>query len=214
VVDKANQETMQVIVYDLQRKEVRRSAEFPWAKDRRITLQKEMFSLATGAFWTPGDRLVIHDLGDWLSAAPKTGIYDLGKKRMLVFDGLPIQIEGTPIRPDAKGFLMQQVKDAKSPVTALVFVLWDGTEQKIQMPADSEKIQMLVGSSWFATSSWLGNTAVLGSGTNRTRIDTDKRIATFEAVPKPEATVNGNEIVRQYTFPDGARWPRQNLAEL
>ncbi len=206
-------DAMQVILYDLEGKEVRRSAEFTWAPPRKADLAPQgspeggMFprkgdkdDLHTGAFWAAGvGRLIVHDYQE----VGRAGIYDLARDQLIVLEGLPPAFGGTPCRPDGKGFLLLRPNGDS---LKLALVDWEGKLRPIRLnpeAIDSDEKRELITFPWIGTSAWEGNVAVVSNGTTRIRIDTHKLIGTFETVPTKEAFVGGKVVLQRFTFPKG-----------
>jgi hypothetical protein len=195
---KEKSETMQLILYSLQGKELQRSAELPWAKGRTDDEKLQ----PTAAFWGPGDTLLVHDFADTREGhgkqVNKTGICDLHKKTSRLLDGSPMTIAGTPIRPDGKGFLMCRPDKGSLDI---FFVQWDGTEYKINMGPGSRDNREMLQTPWKCDSEWRGALAIIRSGTSSVLIDTEKKTGTFAAIDRPD---DGGSILQRFAFSEGA----------
>jgi Tol biopolymer transport system component len=192
--------TLQVIIYDLAGKEVHRSKDLPWTNEGK---GGDAGPMGTEVYWAASaGKLVVGNLDDL-----KTGIYDLTKKLLVTLDGTPAAFGGSPVRPDGKGFLITRRDDGPESLKVLL-VDWDGKAQPIDMKPDTidaDSKSSSVQFPWAGTSGWKGQVAEVSYGTSRIRIDTEKRVGTFEAIPKAEGTVDEKDIVQQYAFPNGAR---------
>src|SRR5207302_4706723 len=137
--------------------------------------------MATGVFWAATDgKLIVHTFDEPV----KTGIYDPAKKSLVTLDGYPAAFGGTPVRPDGKGFLVTR-KDGGPDSLKVLLVDWEGKTQPIDMKPDAIDHENKVGPiqfPWAGNSGWKGAVAEVSHGGNRIRIDTDKRVGTFEAV--------------------------------
>lgn len=191
-------EKMQVIIYDIQGKELERSPSFAWQEAHPDTKEKEL--LETSLFWAPrGDKLIVHDYAN--KSKGRTAIYDLTTKRVVLMDGVPAVYESTPIRPDGKGFLLSREKSER--VLQLVWVDWQGKENVITTSPsayDDDDKRFSLTHPFLATSRWDKNNAVVGFTTWRIRTDTDRLIASLEQVPPGEAMVDGRPIQQQFVF--------------
>jgi hypothetical protein len=147
--------------------------------------------------------LIVHSFDDPVL----TGIYDPAKKTLITVEGLPSPFGGTPVRPDGKGLIVSR-KDPGTDALKVFLVDWGGKSQPIEMnpdTIDNENKVSAIQFPWAGTSEWKGNVAEVSFGEIRIRIDTEKRVGTFESIPKSEAIVDGKELVQHYTFPDGAK---------
>jgi hypothetical protein len=211
--------TMQVILYDLTGKEVRRSPVFAWpgAKNERAGIKM------TGVYWA-GDRIVMHDFAEWESGngglgkgnSSTTGIYDLKKNTLITVEGRPAAFGGTPFLPNGKGFLISKPIPWKENTphgvrngltTGLALIDWQGKVQAI----DTEPIRKanltgeqlrLLSDPWAGTSRWAGNIAEVTSGTLRLKIDMDRRSTTVVMLPDAAGKVDGADVVQRFVFPD------------
>ena len=209
--------TMQVFIYDLQGKEVRRSPEFAWPAppSKRAGLR------ATGVFWA-GDRIIVHDFEDLEAghALPGTGnsatsgIYDLEKNTLVRVEGRPAPFAGTPVLPNGKGFLVSKPvtwtentpNGVRNGLTVgMALVDWQGKAAAIDTePVRNARLAPdqlnLLADPWAGTSRWVGGIAEVSSGAVRLRVDTDKRVATVAKVPADQAKANGADILQRFVF--------------
>jgi hypothetical protein len=196
-VEGQRSQAMQVILYDLQGKEMHRSAEISWTKEPT----KDDDLIMTGVFWVPKvNKLLVHDFED----RPRTGIYDPEKKTMQIVEGMPAAFGDTPVLPNGKGFLVTHVENNE--VSGVFVVDWDGKEVPLAMKPetlDSKDKRTLIQAPWTGTSGWDKDVASVTSSYLRIRIDTGARSGAFEAVPMNEAVVDGKEIVQNFAFGAG-----------
>jgi hypothetical protein len=225
VEPKQKQTRLQVVIYDLQGKEVRRSKVLDWLtleEPREKESRKgEDAAAYPQLFWAPaahGDRILI-------CTAFYTGIYDVkadqlvraGEAALLVF-------RGGPVRPDGAGFLV--MKNFKGWSTMLfkrdkladdldprfAFVGWDGKEQPIKAPAllvdkdamaretDTNKLMALLMPNLFE-SGWDGDVARVSYNGDRLQYFVKKGAALLDRVPV-EMTDAGL-VLSRYRFPGG-----------
>jgi len=188
-------DSLVVIVYDLDGKEVQRSPELVW---RKIPLysdegQYSRTSGPTSLYWGPAgkaDKLAIFEFfglgGGW-------GLYDLKTNGLVVFD------KSRPFArlPDSGRFL---VSDDEHP-NSIAVVDWDGKKHAIAMKelAKGAKQAPSSGVPW---EKWDGKTFIgwFGGGYH-VRIDTEKRVGVFAANSANELPVV--LTAAEYTFPAG-----------
>jgi hypothetical protein len=180
--------TLQVIVYDLQGKELRRTQAFRWSDKGPGPASFDVFPQV---YWAPqGNKLLVY-------AFEETGICDLDQDRMKKIEGVGIIICGTsPIRPDGKGFLF--ARDQPLPA----FVDWDGNHADMELPEGSGAFRFphLAAMYW---TRWEGNVAVAVCRQGELRIDTATKTITIRPVTEALWALDGKDIQNQHTFPDG-----------
>jgi hypothetical protein len=123
--------TLQVVIYDLQGKELVRSQEFDWrAKPTSKYYIRD--GSPPALYWSPKGHhvVVISDM--------TTGLFDVKQGAMKVYsDTIIVCIAGSPIRPDGAGFLTiteQRPDDKKESWYA--FIDWQGKVKKLGMPPE------------------------------------------------------------------------------
>ncbi len=133
-LEKGNQTTLQVVVYDLAGKEIQRSKLFEWGGVPKYDTEVGGIQKYSQLFWAPRENKVL------LCANNRSGIYDLGKHELVMLGHARPSIFGTtPVRPDGKGFLLVKgdpgFLEPGVRSEALAFVDWEGKESGIAMPA-------------------------------------------------------------------------------
>jgi hypothetical protein len=209
--------TMQVLIYDLEGKQVRRSPKFPWpaSHDKHEGLR------ATGVFWA-GDRIIVHDFedlagGNWLGGTrgqATTGVYDLKKNTLIRVEGRPAAFAGTPFLPNGKGFLISKIVSWKENTpngvrngltVGMALVDRQGkaatidTEPARNAPFAADQLNLLA-DPWAGTSRWVSGSAEVSSGAVRLQVDTTKRVVTATKVPAAQAKANGADVVQRFIF--------------
>ncbi len=121
-LEKDKQPTLQVVVYDLEGKEIQHSKLFEWGGvpkyDIEVGIQKY-----SQLFWASRENKVL------VYANKHSAIYDLGKDHFVMLgEAVPSIFGTTPVRPDGKGFLLANAENDVS------FVDWEGKESAIAMP--------------------------------------------------------------------------------
>ena len=186
---------VELLVYDLQGKELHRSPVFAWKEAE----YEDEYTRAL--YWSPHThKLIVHCYGKrGKTSRGVTGIYDLNTKNLIFLDGLPLVFGDTPVRPDGKGFLFLKLNGE------IALVDWEGKEQKIgQVPEGSDPFARgMFQFPYIGVSRWEGNTAVTTFSNKRVRIDTEKQRISIEELNKADVTVQGRSILQQYAFPDG-----------
>jgi hypothetical protein len=167
----SKQYEMEVVVYDLQGKEVHRSPLIAWRKLSEFEVDDQV---PTILFWArTRETLIVAEIGH-----PSTGIYDLKQKALTKLEGEPCIVGGSPVRPDDRGFLL------KSPLHEKLWmslVDWKGKEQTI---AIGEELAPFVALPYIYTSAWDRNVAVITREGDQARIDTEKKTSSVEKAPK------------------------------
>jgi hypothetical protein len=154
--------TVQIVLFDMAGKELRKTKDLPWAPARPNNLGPSAGVL----FWSPREEMIV------VSDLSETGIYSVTAGTLKVIEkSVPVIHGGSPIRPDGKGFLLLAGEKENQ---HLSFVDWTGAEQKIDgapltklLPADKSKIEMeaisatfisslLLPSWWEDRSAWVG----------------------------------------------------------
>jgi len=188
--EKGKQPTLQVVVYDLEGKEIHGSKPMAWGEEPWDSEGERFPQL----FWAPRENKVL------VYANKRTGIYNLGNSQAVMLEAVPSIYGTSPIRPDGKGFLV-----AKKDET-IAFVDWEGKESAIAGPAEklnaSEKeiLNFPTAVSW---SRWEGRVAIATWNAKELRIDTAKKTAELQNVDKAVWALDGKEIQQLYTFPGG-----------
>ncbi len=190
--------SLEVIVYDLAGKELKRSAAVEWGGPRSLTGSEIE---ATYLFWAPaGEKLIV-----WgTSGEVVTGVYDLKSDRMTKLGtGYPVVCGGTPVLPDGKRFLVATLKDGK--FAGLAVVDWEGKQEEVAVkgPVDDDVSGLLLLAPLYA-SRWDGNVATVAKGTGVWRIDAVKRMATYDPQGRKAPTADGAEVAQEYAFAGGA----------
>jgi hypothetical protein len=116
--------TLQIIVYNMEGKELQKSKPHAWAPPP--TPNQRMMDPVM-LFWSPKDDMVL------VSDPEQTGVYNVKTDSLKVIENSRVLIHnGTPIRPDGKGFLLLL---GKNPDHRLVFMDWTDKEQRIEKEA-------------------------------------------------------------------------------
>jgi len=182
--EKGKRDTLQVIIYDLEGKAVKRSKVFPWVESKKDKSELDMTFLAWG---TRGQVLV------W---AKDTAIYDVARDKIeklpggMAFPGS----SNNPVRPDGKGFLAL-MGDKPS---HLAFVDWAGKETKIEgdLPEGDDF-------PWGYTLTWQKDVAVLSGRAATLRVDTDKKKLKKEASTFPKLLPGAEgKVEAAFAFPN------------
>ena len=120
-LEKDKQTTLLVMVYDLAGKEIQRSKLFEWGGVPKYDTEVGGIQKYSHLFWAPHENKVL------VYANNRSGIYDLGKDRVVMLGHARPSIFGTtPVRPDGKGFL--------SPRPMMPFRLWTGKASSRRSP--------------------------------------------------------------------------------
>jgi len=180
---------VQVVVYDLKGKEVKRSKGVEFKESGEDAY----------LYWAPqGDNVLLAYEGG-------TGIYDLKENSLNYFPKvLAMEIGGTPICPDGKGFFISQ-PDGFDHLKFGV-MNWQGKSQEINAKAvklRSEADRMIVGNPQYHSSGWDGDVAFVSWSTFGARFDIQKREASTKEIA-PSLTADKKVIQQQYEFPGGA----------
>jgi hypothetical protein len=217
-----NRATVQVVLYDRNGKELKRSKVFPWVETPKgpgeLAPGKEDKPLAPQLFWAPrGERVVVHLTG-------YSGIYDVKDDRFInLKDGLVLTFGGTPFRPDGTGFLVMRnvnnwLGDRKKAVDhtpRFALVDFDGKEQAIKPPplllddaalekeTDLNKLIALLNPVLYQ-SGWEADVAHVSWNVDRLRYYTKKGEAVIDRI-KPQTTADGLVVQYQHRFASGAR---------
>jgi hypothetical protein len=202
--------TGQIVLYDLQGKQLDESKEFVWAP-----ADPKRFEAPSGTmlFWSPqNDMLVVWN-------AKSTGLYNPQKGTMKVLDKTTAVVHaGTPILPDGSGVLLIITEgDPKDKKARLVVMDWAGNEQKIDIASLETAVKDKKGDlgtkelalfSLVLPSWWEGNTAFAGRQRDKLtyKIDTAKKMLSlsegFATLLKSDKTP-GNVIPISFDFASG-----------
>ncbi|HVS38106.1 MAG TPA: hypothetical protein VMS17_21285, partial [Gemmataceae bacterium] len=185
-----DQKSLQVVIYDLDGKELHRS--------KPLDLQQGPNG-RPGAFWIPGDdnRLLFDD-------AQTMGFYDLKRDKFTMHDNwgsMVSIIDGNPIRPDGKGFLALKKAENGGKEDSLLFVDWEGKAAKIALP-DSADMQEQ-SAYWPTPLRWDGDVAGFRTSDDRIAIDTAK-LSAKQDVKTPELSADKKWIHDQFRLSGGA----------
>jgi hypothetical protein len=193
-------DTLEVIVYDLDGKELQHSPQAVWRKDGLYGRKGGHISNPDGytvLLWGPKgneDKLAIFEpfIGD-----SKWGLYDLKTER------LEVVRPGRPFSPSpaagAGGFL---VYDDIHP-TSIAFVDWEGKEHPITMKRLDKKDLEKASLSDTPWEQWEGKTFVGKLPPYLVRIDTEKRVGVFEQNPGDNVPAEKESVAKEYAFPEG-----------
>jgi hypothetical protein len=179
-----DRDTVEIVVYDVDGKELHRSPELVWRKEGQYGEWAQLGPEGhTRLLWGPKgkeDKLAIFEApGDW-------GLYDLKTKRLIVpTDAL------LAIRPDNSGFLV--VSDG-SP-QSIAFVDFEGNKHPITMKEGQLDQKGL-------KRGWEGHTFVGWWVDNLLRIDTEKWVGVFEHEPRTDDEPKEGVRGEPFSFPD------------
>jgi hypothetical protein len=210
--------TIQVIVYGLDGKEVRRSKVFPWADKTKPGSPSDQWpGLPAQLFWGPKDKGILLSDG-----ANNAGIYDPTEDRLInLKDRWLLTFAGGPVRPDGAGFLVMvnasgfpnPPPNEKLGPPGFRFVDWQGKEKEIKPPAlffdkqalskekDLNKLLGLLLPVAYQ-SGWERDVASVSWNGDRLRYLTGKGEAVLDKI-KPLLAADGRLVQMRYTFPNG-----------
>jgi hypothetical protein len=185
--------TMEVILYDFQGKEVQHSTTFQWSEPNGSTNgnMSEVF-----LYWSPKSEHIL------VLAGENTGIYDVRNDGLIILDkAFPFAVSSTPVRPEGDGFLV--ARPVGDQALQYTFVNWEGREYSIAMAP----VEAIEGREWVQfpllyNSRWEGNTAVVKHSTNRLRLDTNRYKGELRTNVPREA--EEGEVHQQLVFENGA----------
>ncbi len=211
--------SLQVIVYRIAGKELKRSKVFDWVvindptPNGKMTPDREALPQL---FWTPkGDKVLMSTCG-------YTAIYDITADKLIhAGEGWLLIFGTTPVRPDGAGFLfmknfgswMGRKNNKKVSDPGFTFVDWDGKEQPLKAPAlftdgaalekekDNNKLLALL-LPFMYQSGWSADVAQVSWNRDRLRYLTGKGEAVLDRI-EPAVTKDDWHIVQQYSFPAG-----------
>jgi hypothetical protein len=191
-LEKDKSPTLQVVVYDLQGKEIHSSKTLAWGEEPKGEVGAEKYAQL---FWASRENKVL------VHANKHSGIYDLEKGQAMMLGAAVPSIYGmTPIRPDGKGFLL--AKEDKS----VAFVDWEGKETAITIPDEklaAREQEILFIPAAVCWSRWEGPVAIATWKAKEWRIDTAKLTATLRNLDEAAWALDGKEIQQHYAFPGG-----------
>jgi hypothetical protein len=185
--------TLEVIVYDLQGKEVQRSTAFRWSAP---TGKANGNLVEAYLCWAPQSEHLIVLAGD------NTGIYDVRNDGLIVIDqAFPFVIGSSPVRPEGDGFLV--ARPAGDAALRYTFITWEGREYDIAMdPVDVGERRDWLQFPFLYNARWQGNTAVVTHAAEELRLDTVKRWGAFQG-GQPRESAAGEQL-QQVVFANGS----------
>jgi hypothetical protein len=182
----------QVVVYDVQGKEVQRTR--PILLERKESGKEEKKNeFPLWLFWAPpeqGDKVLLQaSNGCALIDLKENRVTDLGKQLLLV-------LGDTPVRPDGKGFLaLVAGPDETAKEMDLTFCDWQGNKQVISR-CDERSCSTLF-FPFLVAARWQGAVATVRGRGLEVVVDTQKQIMTVAKL-KPERTAENHAIRQAY----------------
>jgi dipeptidyl aminopeptidase/acylaminoacyl peptidase len=192
--DKDKGDTLQILIYDLNRKVQKQSKVFSLPRDGKIVGQDRT---TTELFWgPPADKIVVSIFSERLT----TAIYDVKREELKTLkDSSAFALAGRPARPDGKGFVVTKWKGQEC--SGISLVDWNGKERPIAMkpPIDDQDKKDMLRWPYMFTSSWQDAKALVATSKGRFEIDTNKLQGKFDSFDSGEP--NGeNHVHQQFTF--------------
>lgn len=166
LVNKDYSDTLEVIIYDMQGKEIQHSTVFDFTPSNESRPNANGKVTETYLVWSPKTEHII------IMAGQHTGLYDVRNDGLMIFDhAWPLVVENTPVRPEGDGFLISRGTNEEE--VKFAFVTWEGREYSFAtkpLPVTGEN-------DWprfpfLYHSRWEGNTAFLKNQANGLRLDT------------------------------------------